>query len=125
MATGRLLDAFARALGFEVLEVRAGRSAVRAAVGPDHLNEHGMAHGGFVFSLADAALALASNSHGPVAVALAASIHFTRPARAGDVLVAEAREVSIGRSTATYEIVVTTANRPVAVFTGTVHRRAD
>ena len=76
-----------------------------------------------MFSLADTAFGIAANSRGPVAVAIATSIHFMRPVRQGDVLIAEAREVSLGRSTATYEVTVSAGGRAVALFTGTVHRR--
>ena len=119
-------EAFARLLGFEVVEVGAGSATVRATVGPEHLNAHGIGHGGFVFALADHALAMASNSHGPAAVALVATIHFARRVQAGETLVAMAREVSLGRSAATYEVTVATdGGRTVALFTGTVHRRTD
>lgn len=116
-------DAMARLLGFEIIERGPGTGSMRATVGRDHVNQHGTVHGGFVFTLADATFGLAANSHGPVAVALVASIHFTRFARPGDVLVAEAREVALGRTSATYEVVVSTNGRTVALFTGTVHRR--
>jgi len=119
-------EAFARLLGFEVLEVGRGSATVRATLGADHLNAHGIGHGGFVFALADHALAMASNSHGPAAVALVATIHFTHRAQAGETLVATAREISLGRSAATYEVTVASdAGRIVALFTGTVHRRTD
>lgn len=116
-------ESLARLLGFEIVEQGPGVASLRATVGPSHVNVHGTAHGGFVFALADEALALASNSHGPVALALSASIHFTRPAGEGDVLVAEAREVSLGRTTATYEVSVSSEGRTVALFTGMVHLR--
>jgi acyl-CoA thioesterase len=117
-------ETFARLLGFQVLEIGTGSATVRATLGPEHLNAHGIGHGGFVFALADHALAMASNSHGPAAVALVATIHFTRRVQAGETLVATAHEVSLGRSAATYEVTVATdGGRTVALFTGTVHRR--
>jgi acyl-CoA thioesterase len=118
-------DPLGRLLGFEVLEQGAGRCSLRAAVGPEHVNQHATAHGGFMFALADSAFGLAANSHGPVAVALVATIHFTRAVWPGDVLVAEAREVALGRSAATYEVTVSVDGATVALFTGTVHRRPE
>jgi acyl-CoA thioesterase len=115
-------DALARLLGFEVLDRGPGRATLRAAVGPDHLNHHGTVHGGFVFTLADMAFSIAANDHGPPAVGLVAAIHHTRTAHEGQVLVAEAREISLGRAAATYEVTVTAEGRTVALFTGTVHR---
>lgn len=117
-------DPLSDLLGFELLEEGPGRAVVRTAVGEAHRNAHGTAHGGFVFALADAALAVASNSHGPKATAVAATIHFTRTASVGDVLTAEAREISLGTRTATYAIEVTDPGGAlVAQFTGTVYRR--
>ena len=119
-------EPFADLLGLEVVQVGSGAATVRGVVEPEHLNAHGIGHGGFVFALADHALAMASNSHGPAAVALVATIHFTRRVQAGETLVATAREVSLGRSAATYEVrVATDGGRTVALFTGTVHRRTD
>jgi acyl-CoA thioesterase len=117
-------DALSRLLGFVLLEEGPGRARVQGEVRAEHCNVHGTAHGGFVFSLADEAFAVASNSHGPQAVALVASIHFTASVGAGDTLVAEAREISLGPRTATYEVTVTSTDRMVALFTGTVYRRA-
>lgn len=119
-------EPFAELLGFEAVDVGAGSATVRATLGPEHLNAHGIGHGGFVFALADHALAMASNSHGPAAVALVATIHFTRRVVADETLVATAREVSLGRSAATYAVTVAGEDgRTVALFTGTVHRRSE
>lgn len=122
--TPRYPDPLSALLGIELLRKGPGHAIVRGEVMSDHTNVHGTAHGGFVFALADAALAVASNSHGPEAMAIAATIHFTRAAGGGEVLTAEAREVSLGPKTATYEIeVIARDGSPVALFTGTVYRR--
>ena len=63
------------------------------------VNGHDIAHGGYVFMLADSAFACACNSHGPVTVAAAADITFVAPAHLGDELVAIATErTRFGRS---------------------------
>jgi acyl-CoA thioesterase len=90
-------DPFARRLGIETLELRPGWSRLRLVLDPSMMNFHGIAHGGVVFALADAAFAAASNSRGTPAVALAMSIQFLDAARAGDTLIAEAREERLGR----------------------------
>ena len=72
---------------------------VRMRVTDSMVNGHGLAHGGFVFLLADTAFACACNSHGPVTVAAGADVTFLRPARAGDLLAARAAErAASGRS---------------------------
>ena len=68
----------------------------------DMVNGHAMAHGGLIFTLADTAFACACNSHGPVTDASSAEIVYIAPARAGDVLVAEAvMRARFGRSVCT------------------------
>jgi acyl-CoA thioesterase len=85
-------DIGSQALGIELLTVAAGSASVRMRVTPTMVNGHGIAHGGFVFLLADTAFACACNSHGPTTVAARADITFVAAARAGDELVAEATE---------------------------------
>lgn len=76
--------------GIEVVEVGAGCARAHMAVTPRMLNGHGVAHGGFVFILADTAFAYACNSEGEPTVARQCEITFLRPARAGDDLIADA-----------------------------------
>ena len=91
-------DPTARSLAIELGVVAEGRASVRLQLTESMVNGHGLAHGGYVFLLADAAFAYASNTHGPAAVAQAAQITFLRPARAGDVLCARATQRSrVGR----------------------------
>jgi acyl-CoA thioesterase len=92
-------DAASRALGVELLATEAGTATVRMRVTSAMVNGHEIAHGGYVFFLADTAFACACNSHGPVTVAAAADITFIEPARLGDELLADATErTRFGRS---------------------------
>jgi acyl-CoA thioesterase len=92
-------DRASAAMGMELVALDAGRAVVRMAVGEAMVNGHDIAHGGYVFALADSAFALACNSHGPVTVAAGCDITFVRSARLGDILVAEAVErARFGRS---------------------------
>ena len=59
-----LNDAWAQEAGIELMEVSAGRAKVRMRIAGWHKNSHGTVHGGAIFTLADTAFALASNSHG-------------------------------------------------------------
>ena len=117
-------DSLSELLGFELEESAPGRALVSGEIRAEYLNQHGTAHGGFVFALADTALAVAANSHGPEAVAISASIHYARPARVGDVLIAEAEEVSRSARVASYRISVRSGEDLIAAFMGTVSRRA-
>jgi acyl-CoA thioesterase len=92
-------DVASAALGIELLSAAEGAAEVRMRVTAAMVNGHDIAHGGYVFLLADTAFAVACNSHGPVTVAAAADITFVEPARLGDELVAVATErTRFGRS---------------------------
>jgi acyl-CoA thioesterase len=86
-------DTASRLLGIELLDAGTGRAQARMTVRPDMLQGHGTCHGGLVATLADTAFAAACNSHGDgPSVAASADVTWVRPAFAGDVLVADARE---------------------------------
>ena len=111
-------DRASRALGIELVELTAGRAVTRMRVGADMVNGHAIAHGAFVFAVADTAFACACNSHGPVTVAASADITFVAPAREGDELVAEAVErIRYGRS-GIYDVTVRRGDEVVAEFRG-------
>ncbi|MGI8332419.1 hydroxyphenylacetyl-CoA thioesterase PaaI [Actinomadura scrupuli] len=83
-------DQASRALGIELLAAGEGRAVARMRVTETMINGHDLAHGGYLFLLADTAFACACNSHGPVTVASGAEISFVSPARLGDELIATA-----------------------------------
>jgi phenylacetic acid degradation protein PaaD len=115
-------DAYANALGAELLSVSDNELVVALDVADRHLNFLGGGHGGMVFSLADCAFSLASNSAGPIAVAIDTHMVFTAAARSGNRLTATATELSRGRTLATYHVTVVRDDGKVAgLFTGTVH----
>ena len=109
----------ASAWGLMLDEAREGFARVRMAVQADMLNGHGTLHGGMIFALADTAFAYACNSRDIATVAQGASIAFLAPARAGEVLVAEAREIMLTGRTGSYQVEVRTADgRAIASFHG-------
>jgi len=117
-------DPFARYLGIELLALDEGYSKATMVVAEHMLNLHGIPHGGVIFSLADAAFAAASNSHGQVAVALNVSINYLAAVPAGTRLYAEASEESLGRRIALYRMSVTAEDGTlVALCHGTVYRK--
>ncbi|MPY84249.1 MAG: hydroxyphenylacetyl-CoA thioesterase PaaI [Actinophytocola sp.] len=92
-------DKASRALGIELTELSQGRAVATMTVTELMVNGHDIAHGGYVFLLADTAFACACNSHGPVTVAAGAEVSFVASARLGDTLVATAEErTSYGRN---------------------------
>ena len=85
----------------------------------DMLNGHDICHGGFITTLADSAFAFACNSCNELTVAAGFSVDFLAPARGGDVLTADAVEVSRAGRTGVYDIDVTNQRgERVALFRG-------
>jgi len=119
-------DRLARLLGMQLESVEPGRCRVSMEVTADMLNAVGLTHGGATYSLADFAFAVASNSHGTVAVALNTHMSYPAASRLGDTLTADAREKNLGGKTGLYDIEVRTQkDRLVGHFTGTVFRRGE
>ena len=85
-------DVASRTLGIDLVEVGAGHATATMRLTEQMVNGHGIAHGGYLFLLADTTFACACNSHGPAAVAAGAEISFVSPGRLGDLLVAVAEE---------------------------------
>jgi acyl-CoA thioesterase len=85
-------DLASQTLGMELLEAGEGNASVRMRITAAMVNGHDIAHGGYLFLLADTAFACACNSHGPVTVASGAEINFIAPAMLGDELLAVATE---------------------------------
>jgi acyl-CoA thioesterase len=116
-------DAFSAWLGLEVVAVAPGRSSCRMTVRAEMLNGFGVCHGGVTYSLADSALAFASNTHGTVTVSIENAIAYPAAVRAGDVLTAEAAEEAGANRVAFYRVTVRNQHgAAVALFRGTVYR---
>ncbi|SME90877.1 hydroxyphenylacetyl-CoA thioesterase PaaI [Streptomyces sp. Amel2xC10] len=111
-------DEASRRLGIELLDHGDGTAVVRMTVTDAMVNGHGIAHGGYLFLLADTAFACACNGHGPVTVAAGADIVFVASAHEGDVLTATAVErTRFGRS-GVYDVSVLRGDTVIAEFRG-------
>jgi len=116
-------DEFSRWLGIDVTHVAPNAATVRMTVRPEMVNGFGVCHGGIAFSLADSALAFASNTHGRVTVSIENSIRYPAPIAPGDVLTATAVQESAGRRLAFFGVTVTKQGGDVVgLFRGTVYR---
>jgi acyl-CoA thioesterase len=116
-------DAFSRWLGIDITHVAPNAATVRMTVRPEMVNGFGVCHGGIAFSLADSALAFASNTHGRVTVSIENSIRYPAPIAPGDVLTATAVEESASRRLAFFGVTVTKQGGDVVgLFRGTVYR---
>ncbi len=116
-------DRLGRLLGVELLEVGEGSAVARLTVTDDHLNAADVVHGGAVFTLADIALAAASNSFGDIALLTNGNITVFHATTEGDTLTARAEEVSKSRKLGHYRVAVFNgAEEQVAVFNASVYR---
>ncbi|MCS7199943.1 MAG: hotdog fold thioesterase [Caldimicrobium sp.] len=110
-------------LSAEINAYGEGYAEVSMEVKEYHLNAAGVCHGGVLFTLADLAFALASNSYGTLALGIKASITYLKSAKLGDKLIARAEEYSKGKTLATYHIHIfkEDTKEKVAFFEGTVY----
>jgi acyl-CoA thioesterase len=116
-------DTYARQAGIELMDVSEGRAKVKMDIREKHKNSHGTVHGGAIFTLADTAFALASNSHGIPAAAINAHISYMKSASSG-TLFAEAEEFSLIPKLATYIVRVSDEKgNKIAIFEGMVYRK--
>src|SRR5262245_40823521 len=106
------------ALGMEIAEIGPGRATLTMTVKANMVNGQRIAHGGFIFTLADSAFAFACNSHNQRAVAAQGNITFIKPGKLGDKLVAIAREVSRSGRSGIYDVRVTVGETVIAEFRG-------
>jgi acyl-CoA thioesterase len=116
-------DGFSAWLGIEIVAITPTSCTLRMKVRHDMLNGFGVCHGGVTYSLADSALAFASNGHGRVTMSINNSISYPAPVHEGDVLTAVAEQESASNRIAFFRVEVRNQNDiSVAHFRGTVYR---
>jgi acyl-CoA thioesterase len=111
-------DDASQGLGMEILDVKAGQATLAMTVKPHMVNGHGIAHGGFIFLLADSTFAFACNSRNERAVAAQCNISFIKPGKLGDRLVATAKEISWTGRSGIYDVRVTVDGVAIAELRG-------
>ena len=116
-------DRFSQWLGIETVLIEPGHCILRMKIREEMVNGFGIAHGGIAFSFADSALAFAANGYGRLSVALECSISFAVAVNVNDVLMCDARELSLTNKTGTYHMEISNQKgEKVAFFKGTVYR---
>jgi acyl-CoA thioesterase len=111
-------DNASKGLGMEIAEIKPGQAIMTMTVKPHMVNGQRIAHGGFIFTLADSAFAFACNTHNERTVAAQGNITFLRPGKLGDRLVATAREISRSGRSGIYDVSVTVNGLVIAEFRG-------
>ena len=118
-------DLFAEFVGIELLDAESGWAKARLRLKDHHRNGIGLIQGGVIFTLADLAFAAAVHSRGQIAVAIHCSISYLKAAK-GDLLQAEAEEVSCGPKIAAYTIRVTDGTGElISRFEGMAYRKKE
>ena len=126
VATMLAKDAFSKWLGLTLIDVRPRRATVRATVRPEMVNGFGVAHGGIAYSIADSALAFASNTHGKVTMSVESTITYPAPVHVGDVLTAIAKSEVEANRLGFYRVTVRNQkDEIVALMRGTVYKTKD
>lgn len=116
-------DRFAAHTGIEVLETGAGFCKAKLEIKERHLNAANVVQGGAIFTLADLAFAIASNSHGQLALAINVNISFLKGKSHG-TLFATARELDNPKRIGAYDVLVTDENDElIARFNGLAYRK--
>lgn len=118
-------DRYAALSGIEIVEAGTGYCKTRLIIEDKHLNAANVIQGGAVFTLADLAFAVASNSHGQLALAVNVNISFLNSKSTG-ILYATATEVNEPKRIGAYDVLVTDEKGIIiARFNGLVYRKKE
>lgn len=110
-------------LGAKPLIIKEGYCKLEMTVRREMLNGYGILHGGIAFTFADSAFAFASNSYGRLAVSINGHMIYSKSAKEGEVLWAEAKALNVTHKTADFDVnVMNRQGRVYYYFRGTVYR---
>lgn len=115
-------DAFSQWLGITIENIEVGTCTLSITIRKEMTNGFDIAHGGITYSLADSALAFASNSHGRQSVSIDTSINHIEVLKEGDTIVAIAKQDALKNKFGFYTIEIKKEDKTVALFKGTVFR---
>lgn len=120
-------EPFANHMGISLRDIGPGYAVMEARFSEKMANFNGLIHGGAIFALMDEAFGAASNSHGTIALALNLNVTFLETPRTNSLLIAEAKEESRGKRTASYRIEILqkdeNGDRKIALCQALVHRK--
>jgi len=117
-------DRFAKNNNIIVEEIKEGYAKSSMIVNEIHLNGANVCHGGAIFTLADFAFAMASNSYGTISLSINSSINFINSAKEGEKLIAIAKELEKNPKLGNYSVEVTNSDgKLIASFMGMVYKK--
>ena len=94
------------ASGIQIDEIGEHYSMCSMKITDNHKNAYGGVMGGAIFTLADFAVAVASNYNAPQTVSVTGQINFIGMAK-GQCLIAESKVIKDGRTTCLYDVFIT------------------
>lgn len=110
-------------LQIEPILIEEGHCKIKMVVRQEMLNGYGILHGGIAFTFADSAFAFASNSYGRLAVSINGNMVYSKSAKEGETLFAEAKALSVTYKTADFDVnVMNETGEIYYYFRGTVYR---
>src|SRR5687767_7863431 len=118
-------DWFSQWLGIDIISIEPGKCRLKMQVRKEMLNGFGIAHGGITYSVADSALAFASNSKGRKSLSIETSISHIVSLKESDILVAEGVCETESEKLGHYTVKLYLENQPekaVALFRGIVYK---
>ena len=99
-------DSASKGLGMQLISVEPGRAVLAMTITERMVNGHNIAHGGFIFTLADSTFAFACNTYNQRAVAQQCAITFIAPGKLGDRLISKGVECHRAGRSGIYDITV-------------------
>ena len=118
-------DNYAALTGVEIIEAKEGYCKAQLKITKKHLNAINVVQGGAIFTLADFAFAVASNSRGQLALAINVNITFLKGV-SGGTLYATATEFDDPKKLGAYDVIVTNEkDEIIARFNGLVYRKGQ
>ena len=118
-------DNYAALTGVEIIEAKEGYCKAQLKITKKHLNAINVVQGGAIFTLADFAFAVASNSRGQLALAINVNITFLKGV-SGGTLYATASEFDDPKKLGAYDVIVTNEkDEIIARFNGLVYRKGQ
>lgn len=116
-------DKFAKLVGIKIIESGYGHAAVELEIIEDHKNGLDLVHGGVIFTLADYAFAVASNSNGFATVGVNINItYFKSPV--GKIIHAKANEINTQNKLCSYQVnIYDEDDSLIACFNGLGYRK--
>ena len=118
-------DRFVKLLGIEIVDENEKFPSCRLKICKKHLNGVDYVQGGAVFTLADYAFAIASNTDERLSLGISTTLNFFKPGKEGDVIYTMTKELSRTNRLSVYEVAVFIEDTMIATFTGTAYKVAD